>query len=89
MVAKRRSHGCSEGSQKKERRRVDLPIVDNTYDAIKPVSTAAQDALDSAWSKTTAYTRTDVYLKLFDIIEGAPEALTTLEVFAKALGSDQ
>lgn len=55
--------------------------VDNTSDIDKPVSTAQQSAIDSAYANSNAYTDQ----KIADLINGAPTTLDTLGEIATAM----
>ena len=55
--------------------------VDNTSDINKPVSTAQQSAIDSAYANSNAYTDQ----KIADLINGAPTTLDTLGEIATAM----
>ena len=55
--------------------------VDNTSDIDKPVSTAQQSAIDSAYANSNAYTDQ----KIADLINGAPTTLDTLGEIAAAM----
>lgn len=60
---------------------VGLSDVDNTADAVKPVSALQQKAIDTAYASSNAYT--DV--KIAELINGAPSTLDTLGEIAQAL----
>ncbi len=64
---------------------VGLGNVDNTADVNKPVSTAQQNALDSAYRQATGYTDR----KIADLIGGAPETLDTLKEVADAIQANK
>lgn len=54
---------------------VGLGNVDNTSDTSKPVSTAQQTAIDTAYANANKYTDQ----KIADLIDGAPETMDTLK----------
>lgn len=60
---------------------VGLGNVDNTSDTSKPVSTAQQTAIDTAYSNANKYTDK----KVADLIGSAPETMDTLEEVAAAI----
>ncbi len=60
---------------------VGLGNVDNTSDKNKPVSTAQQTAIDTAYANANKYTDT----KVADLIGSAPETMDTLEEVAAAI----
>ena len=60
---------------------VGLGNVDNTSDTSKPVSTAQQTAIDTAYANANKYTDK----KVADIIGSAPETMDTLEEVAAAI----
>lgn len=60
---------------------VGLGNVDNTSDANKPVSTAQQTAIDTAYANSNKYTDQ----KIADLIDGAPETMDTLKEVADAI----
>lgn len=60
---------------------VGLGNVDNTSDANKPVSTAQQTAIDTAYANANKYTDK----KVADLIGSAPETMDTLEEVAAAI----
>ena len=64
---------------------VGLGNVDNTADINKPISTAQQNALDSAYQQATEYTDQ----KIADLIGGAPETLDTLKEVADAIQANK
>lgn len=60
---------------------VGLANVDNTSDTSKPVSTAQQDAINTAYANANKYTDK----KVADLIGSAPETMDTLEEVAAAI----
>lgn len=60
---------------------VGLSEVDNTADISKPVSTLQQQAIDTAYAGSNAYTDA----KIAELIDGAPSTLDTLGEIARAL----
>ena len=60
---------------------VGLSEVDNTADISKPVSTLQQQAIDTAYAGSNAYTDA----KIAELIDGAPSTLDTLGEIAQAL----
>lgn len=60
---------------------VGLGNVDNTADTTKPVSTAQQTAIDTAYANANKYTDK----KVADLIGSAPETMDTLEEVAAAI----
>lgn len=54
---------------------IGLGNVDNTSDSSKPVSTAQQTAIDTAYANSNKYTDQ----KIADLIDGAPETMDTLK----------
>lgn len=60
---------------------VGLGNVDNTSDTSKPVSTAQQTAIDTAYANSNKYTDK----KVADLIGSAPETMDTLEEVAAAI----
>ena len=60
---------------------VGLSDVDNTADIAKPVSTLQQNAIDTAYASSNAYTDA----KIAELIDGAPSTLDTLGEIAQAL----
>ncbi len=64
---------------------IGLGNVNNTSDANKPVSTAQQKAIDTAYANANAY----VDQKIADLINGAPETLDTLKEVADAIESSK
>jgi hypothetical protein len=66
---------------------VGLGAVDNTSDANKPVSTAAQTALDAKADKTTV--TADISTAVNSLVNGAPELLNTLGELSAALNADE
>ena len=60
---------------------VGLTNVDNTSDTSKPVSTAQQTAIDTAYANANKYTDK----KVADLIGSAPETMDTLEEVAAAI----
>lgn len=60
---------------------VGLTNVDNTSDTSKPVSTAQQTAIDTAYTNSNKYTDK----KVADLIGSAPETMDTLEEVAAAI----
>ena len=64
---------------------VGLENIDNTSDINKPVSTAQQSAIDSAYSNSNAYTDQ----KIADLINGAPSTLDTLGEIATAMAEHE
>ena len=63
---------------------VGLSDVDNTSDIAKPVSTLQQNAIDTAYANSNAYTDA----KIAELIDGAPSTLDTLGEIAQALQED-
>lgn len=64
---------------------VGLGNVDNTSDINKPVSTAQQSAIDTAYANSNAYTDQ----KIADLINGAPSTLDTLGEIATAMAEHE
>lgn len=64
---------------------IGLGNVNNTSDANKPVSTAQQKAIDTAYANANAYAEQ----KIADLINGAPETLDTLKEVADAIESSK
>ena len=64
---------------------IGLGNVNNTSDANKPVSTAQQKAIDTAYANANAYADQ----KIADLINGAPETLDTLKEVADAIESSK
>ena len=64
---------------------IGLGNVDNTADTAKPVSTAQQSAVDTAYSNANAYTDT----KISQLINGAPDTLDTLKEISDAMAKDE
>lgn len=64
---------------------IGLGNVDNTADMEKPISTAAQTALDLYYEQLTAYTDKAVA----DLVDGAPETMNTLKEVADALAENE
>ena len=64
---------------------VGLGNVDNTSDINKPVSTAQQNAINSALSTSKEYTDT----KVANLVGAAPETLDTIEEVAQALAENE
>ena len=60
---------------------IGLGNVDNTSDSSKPVSTAQQTAIDTAYDNANKYTDK----KVADLIGSAPETMDTLEEVAAAI----
>ena len=60
---------------------IGLSDVDNTADTAKPVSTLQQQAIDTAYAGSNAYTDA----KIAELIDGAPSTLDTLGEIARAL----
>lgn len=67
---------------------VGLGNVDNTSDINKPISTAAQAALDLKANQSTTYTKTEVDTNIANLVDTAPATLDTLNELAAALGDD-
>ena len=67
---------------------IGLGNVDNTGDINKPISSATQTALDLKANQSTTYTKTEVDTQFTNLIEGAPDALNTLNELADALNDD-
>lgn len=64
---------------------IGLGNVNNTSDANKPVSTAQQKAIDTAYANANSYADQ----KIADLINGAPETLDTLKEVADAIESSK
>lgn len=64
---------------------IGLGNVDNTSDIDKPVSTAQQQAIESAYTQATGYTDKTIG----DLIGGAPETLDTLKEVADAIKENE
>ena len=64
---------------------VGLGNVDNTTDANKPVSTAQQKAIDTAYANSNKYTDK----KIADLINGAPETMDTLKEVSDAINASK
>ena len=64
---------------------IGLGNVNNTSDTNKPVSTAQQKAIDTAYANANAYADQ----KIADLINGAPETLDTLKEVADAIESSK
>lgn len=64
---------------------VGLGNVDNTADSNKPVSTAQQNAIDSAYANSNAYTDA----KISELVNGAPTTLDTLKEIADAMSENE
>jgi hypothetical protein len=74
---------------------IGLGNVDNTSDANKPISTAAQSALDGKSNIGHAHTSSDITnfntavdARISTVVAGAPGTLDTLDELAAALGDD-
>ena len=67
---------------------VGLSNVDNTSDALKPISDATQAALNLKANASDVYTKVDTDKKIADLINGAPDALNTLNELAIAINGD-
>lgn len=59
--------------------------IDNTSDADKPVSTAQQSAIDTAYKNSNTYTDT----KISELIGGAPDTLNTLKEISDAITENE
>lgn len=64
---------------------IGLDNIDNTSDIDKPVSTAQQQAIESAYTQATGYTDKTIG----DLIGGAPETLDTLKEVADAIKENE
>lgn len=67
---------------------VGLGNVDNTSDINKPISIAAQAALDLKADQATTYTKAEVDNNIANLVDTAPATLDTLNELAAALGDD-
>ena len=67
---------------------VGLSNVNNTSDALKPISDATQVALNLKANASDVYTKVDTDKKIADLINGAPDALNTLNELARAINND-
>lgn len=80
------SHGTNTSNPHKvTKSQIGLGNVNNTSDANKPVSTAQQKAIDTAYTNANAYADQ----KIADLINGAPETLDTLKEVADAIESSK
>lgn len=70
-----------DNPHKTTKSQIQLGNVDNTSDVDKPVSTAQQKAIDSAYANSNKYTDQ----KIADLINGAPETMDTLKEVADAI----
>ena len=67
---------------------VGLGNVDNTSDINKPISIAAQAALDLKADQATTYTKAEVDNNIANLVDSAHATLDTLNELAAALGDD-
>ena len=67
---------------------VGLSNVNNTSDADKPISSLTQTALNLKANAADVYTKVDTDKKIADLINGAPDALNTLNELAIAINGD-
>lgn len=78
ILSKNNPHGITKSQ-------LGLSNVNNTSDIDKPVSTAQQEAIDTALAQSNYYTDA----KLADLIDGAPETLDTLKEVADAIAENE